>query len=245
MKKKIAAALLVIGVVLSIFVVRKFIFLPPQENPSGVLLAFDDYYPENWEEHFDLFDKYDADVTFFINAAEPTEFCTKAVEKGHEIGFHTKGHTDLRDLTEEEIYEEAIDPIEDFREEGIELTTFAYPYGNYTYTINEQLLQYYKVVRGGWHYELYSKEDAKQGLVEARCMDNANFDSDLRFKLTVNKMLYEARWKEGTVVALYSHGIESGEWCITPERLEYILKRADQLGMEFYTFKDLQQEQVQ
>ena len=53
-------------------------------------------------------------------------------------------------------------------------------------------------------------------------------------------MLYQARWQEGTVVAIYSHGIEYGDWCITPERLEYILKRAKQLNLEFYTFKDLQ-----
>lgn len=241
MKKKVAVVLLILIIAGGIFLVRTFIFLPPQENPSGILLAFDDYYAENWEEHFDLLDEYDANVTFFINAAEPTEFCTKAVERGHEIGFHTKGHVNLREATEEEIYEEAIAPIEVFREKGFELTTFAYPYGDYTDTLNEQLLQYYKVVRGGWHYELNAKEDLKSGLVEARCMDNSYFDSDLHFKLVVNKMLYQARWQEGTVVALYSHGIESGEWCITPERLEYILKRARQLGMEFYTFKDLQE----
>ena len=242
MKKKVITVLLAIGIVLSVMVVRKFIFLPRQENPSGVLFAFDDYYAENWEEHFDLFDEYDADVTFFINSAYPTEFCTEAVERGHEIGFHTIGHVDLTNATEQEIYEEAIEPIEDFREAGFELTTFAYPYGNYTEALNDQLLQYYKVVRGGWQYELNPKEELKSGLVEARCMDNANFDSDLRFKLLVNKMLYQARWQEGTVVALYSHGIESGDWCITPERLEYILKRAKQLGMEFYTFQDLQQD---
>ena len=242
MKKKVITVLLAIGIVLSVMVVRKFIFLPRQENPSGVLFAFADYYAENWEEHFDLFDEYDADVTFFINSAYPTEFCTEAVERGHEIGFHTIGHVDLTNATEQEIYEEAIEPIEDFREAGFELTTFAYPYGNYTEALNDQLLQYYKVVRGGWQYELNPKEELKSGLVEARCMDNANFDSDLRFKLLVNKMLYQARWQEGTVVALYSHGIESGDWCITPERLEYILKRAKQLGMEFYTFQDLQQD---
>ena len=240
MKKKITAILFILVLVAGIFLLRTFVFLPHQKDPSGILLAFDDYYPDNWEQYFDLFDQYDADVTFFINSDQPTEFCKKALERGHEIGFHTVYHLDLRDATEEEIYEEAIAPIEVFREQGIELTSFAYPYGNYTEVTNEILLQYYKVLRGGWHYQLNSKENLKSGLVEARCMDNGNFASDLRFKLTVNKMLYQARWQEGTVVSLYSHGIEHGEWCITPERLEYILKRAKQLDMEFYTFKELQ-----
>ena len=243
MKKKIISILVIFSIILLIVFARIFIFLPPQENPSGLLLSFDDYSPENWEAYFDLFDKYDANVTFFINSfdiTEPTDFCYKAVERGHEIGFHTKYHNSLVDADEEEIYQEAIEPIELFRNAGFPLTTFAYPYGDYTDPLNQQLLQYYKVLRGGWHYQLNSKENLKSGLVEARCLDNANFESDLRFKLSVNKMLYETRWQEGTVVALYSHSIENGEWCITPERLEYVLKRAKQLGLEFYTFEELQ-----
>lgn len=240
MKRKLLSVVLILGFLLLVIIGRIFVFLPPQENPSGILLSFDDYYPDNWEANFDLLDKYDVNVTFFINSLEPTDFCYKAVERGHEIGFHTRFHVDLTDATDEELYENAIEPIEYFRSNGFPLTTFAYPYGNYNDPLNELLLQHYKVLRGGWHYELNSKEDLKTGLVEARCIDNANFDSDLRFKLTINKMLYEARWSEGTVVALYSHGIEAGEWCITPERLEYVLKRAKQLDLEFYTFQELQ-----
>lgn len=240
MKKKVLSVVLILGVLLVLIIGRIFIFLPPQENPSGILLSFDDYYPDNWEANFELFDKYDANVTFFINSLVPTDFCYKAEARGHEIGFHTRFHVDLTDTTDEEIYQNAIEPIEYFRSNGVPLTTFAYPYGNYNDSLNELLLQHYKVLRGGWHYELNAKEDLKSGLVEARCIDNANFDSELRFKLIINKMLYEARWKEGTVVALYSHGIEDGEWCITPERLEYLLKRAKQLDLEFYTFQDLQ-----
>lgn len=240
MKKKLLSIVLILGIAGLVIIGRMFVFLPPQDNPSGILLSFDDYYPENWESYFDLFDEYDVDVTFFINETEPTEFCYNALERGHEIAFHTMYHNDMTDTTPEAVYKEAIEPIEIFREKGIDLTTFAYPYGNYTDPLNEWLLQYYKVLRGGWHYELNAKEDLKSGLVEARCIDNANFESDLRFKLIINKMLYETRWSEGTVVALYSHGIEAGQWCITPKRLEYVLKRAKQLDLEFYTFKDLQ-----
>lgn len=240
MKKKLLRAVLLIGILILFILGRLFIFLPPQDNPSGILLSFDDYYAENWESNFDLFDKYDADVTFFINALFPTDFCYKAIENGHEIGFHTVTHFDLVDEPEDVIYREAIEPIEWFSEGGIEITSFAYPYGKYTDSLNEQLQEHYKILRGGYYYELNSKEDLKSGFIEARCIDNANFESDFRFKLTINKMLYETRWSEGTVVALYSHGIEAGEWCITPERLEYILKRAKQLDLEFYTFKDLQ-----
>lgn len=212
----------------------------PQENPSGVLLAFDDYYEDNWEQYFDLFEEYNAKVTFFINAGEPTEFCYEAMERGHEIGFHTIGHADMEQATEEEIRMEAIEPIETFRKKGIELTSFAYPYGKYTEETNQLLLQYYNVVRGGYYYELVAKENMKKGFVEAKPVDNNIFSSELQFRWVINKMLYAARFQEGMVLPIYSHGIESGEVCITPKRLEYILKKAKKLNLEFYTYKELQ-----
>lgn len=212
----------------------------PQENPSGILLSFDDYYEENWEQNFDLFDEYDANVTFFINAGEPTEFCYKAMERGHEIGFHTTKHVNLVEASEEEIWAEAIAPIEVFRKAGIEFTSFAYPYGASSLELDELLLQHYNVVRGGFLYELMPKEKLKKGYVEAKPIDNEYFSSELQFRWVINKMLYEARFNEGTVVSMYTHGVEWGDWCITPPRLEYILKKAKELNLEFYTYKELQ-----
>lgn len=229
-----------IGMVLLALLGLKIYCKLPQKNPSGVLLAFDDYYEENWEQYLDLFDKYDAKVTFFINAGEPTEFCYKAIERGHEIGFHTIGHIDVEDATAEERWAEAIVPIESFRKKGIELTSFAYPYGAYTEETNEFLLQHYNVVRGGYYYELLPKENLKKGFVEAKPIDNNKFSSELQFWWVINKMLYSARFQEGTVLPIYSHAIESGETCITPERLEYVLKKAREQNLEFYTYKELQ-----
>ena len=210
----------------------------PQKNPSGILLAFDDYYEENWEQQFDLLDEYGAKVTFFINAGEPTEFCYKALERGHEIGFHTIGHVELTSATEEEIWAEAIAPIEAFQAGGIELTSFAYPYGAYNAELNELLLQHYNIVRGGFYFELTPKENLKNGYVEAKPIDNECFTSELQFRWVINKMLYQARFNEGTVVSLYSHGVEWGDWCISPERLEYVLKKAKALNLEFYTYNE-------
>ena len=102
-----------------------------EKNQSGILLAFDDYDTDSWEAAFDLFDEYGVKATFFVNAFGPGDFCAQAKERGHEIGFHTIGHMDLTLLEEEHIIEQAIAPIESFREQGYELTAFAYPYGKY------------------------------------------------------------------------------------------------------------------
>lgn len=144
-------------------------------HQCGIVLAFDDYNASNWEDYFDLFDQYDAKVTFFVNCGEPTDFCYHAVERGHEIGFHTINHVDLKTVSADEVYAQAIAPIEVFREKGFELTSFAYPYGSYNEELNELLLQHYKVLRGAWYYELVGKHQMRNGFVESLSIDNVNY----------------------------------------------------------------------
>lgn len=211
-----------------------------ERNRSGILLAFDDYSPDNWESYFDLFDKYGVKVSFFINAEEPTDFCANAVARGHEIGFHGAEHVRMTEISEEEIIEYAIEPIEVFRQQGYELTSFAYPYGEYTDELNALLLQHYNVVRGAYFYALNPKENLQKGFVESMSIDNVNYESDQHFQETVDMVLSDACRNKGTVVSIYSHAIDGGNWCVAPDRLEYIFQKAEELGLEFYTFKNLQ-----
>ena len=217
-------------------------YLREQErNQSGIVLAFDDYMPENGEQYFDLFDEYDAKVTFFVNAISPTEFCEDARARGHEIGFHTTGHANLTELTEEEVYEQAIAPIEAFREAGFEFTTFAYPYGAYTDELNQLLLQHYNVVRGAFKCEPHVKDYMKRGFVESMSLDNANFESREQYEARIVEILtVMSEAEEGAVVPVYSHAIGDGEWCVTEENLEFLLKKAKEMGLKFYTFQELQ-----
>ena len=206
----------------------------------GIVLAFDDYNPDSWEEQFDLFDKYNAKVTFFVNVYEPTEFCFNAIEHGHEIAYHTAAHVNMTEITEDEIYQQAIAPIEVFREQGIELTTFAYPYGAYNDELNELLVQHYNVLRGAYHYQLVGKHEMRHGFVESLSIDNTNYSSEEEFRDRIDFVLEELSNNKGAVVGLYSHAIADGAWCVTEERLEYILQRAQEMGIQFYTYKELQ-----
>lgn len=209
----------------------------------GIVLAFDDYSADTWEECFDLFDKYNVKVTFFVNAYEPTEFCFKAIERGHEIAYHTAGHVNLREVTEEEIYQQAIAPIEVFREQGIELTTFAYPQGAYNEELNELLLQHYNILRGASYYQVAGKHEMRHGFVESLSIDNTNYSSEEEFRDQIDSILEELSSNTGAVVGLYSHAIaDGGEWCIPEERLEYIFQRAQEMGIQFYTYKELQKD---
>ena len=51
-------------------------------------------------------------------------------------------------------------------------------------------------------------------------------------------MLTEASQNEGTVLSLYSHAIEGGDWCVMPDRLEFLFQKAQELNLKFYTYKD-------
>lgn len=209
-------------------------------DQSGILLAFDDYSPENWEEYLDLFDQYGVKVTFFINVSEPTEFCYEALDRGHEIGFHTVDHIRLTECSEEQIYEQAIAPIELFREKGVELTSFAYPYGSYNEDLNEMLLEHYDIVRGAYFCELNAKHNLRKGFVEAMPLDNVAFETEEQFQERITEVLTEVKNAKGIVVCLYSHTIDGGEWCISEDNLVFLLEKARELGLQFYTYQDLQ-----
>ncbi len=211
------------------------------KNQKGILLAFDDYSAETWEAAFDLFDKYDAKVTFFICATEPTSFCDNAIARGHEIGYHTAGHKNLIGLDKSEFYEQAIAPLEVFEAAGYQLTSFAYPQGAYEDWMNEELLKYYDTLRGAYHYRGVYKKDVKGGFIESRSLDNINYESDEDYQNKVINMLDGlAACDDGTVVSMYSHAIADGSWAITPDRLEFLLREAKKRHFKFYTFQDLQ-----
>lgn len=212
-----------------------------QRDQCGILLAFDDYDAYGWEDCFDLFREYDVKVTFFINAEEPTDFCYHALEEGHEIAFHTLGHVDLTKLTQEEIYQQAIAPIEVFREKGIELTTFAYPYGRYTQELNEMLLEHYRVLRGAFKLEINNKHVLRGGFVESASLDNINFESQEEYEEFITQALTKLKEGKADVLSLYSHAIaEGGDWSVSQDRLRFLFEKAGELGLQFYTFQYLQ-----
>ena len=244
MKKKI---LIFVGVILCLMIgaygalkVYRHIRMEIR-NQKGILLCFDDYSYPTWQDNFDLFDEYGVKVTFFVNVSEPTDFCMEAIERGHEIGFHTEGHVNLKEVSREEFYEQALAPFEEFEELGYEITSFAYPYGAYEDWMNEELLKYYKTTRGAYQYAGYYKESVPGGFIEARSIDNGEFESEEEYKETIDYYLdILCDCNDGTIAALFSHAIDGGAWCISPERLEYLFQEAQKRGLKFYTFKDLQ-----
>jgi peptidoglycan/xylan/chitin deacetylase (PgdA/CDA1 family) len=226
------------------FLETSFLWVPTAGR-AGVLLAFDDDYMENWEMYFDLFDKYGAKVTFFVQGeynGALERFCAEALNRGHDVGYHTVHHTDLRGLSRERFFTEAISGAAAFREHGTPLKSFAYPYGFSSPWMHDELLQHYRILRGyGVTYKLYREEDFRTGYVSSRAIDNTVIKDDEDFARIITAMFRTVKFLGGEwVLPVTTHDISgSASWGITPERLEYVLQTADDLKLEFYRYSDV------
>jgi len=213
----------------------------PQKDSSGILLTFDDDHEETWKKNFDLLDSYNAKATFFVQG-ECSSFCLAALERGHDIGYHTKNHLNLKNVSREVFIRETLSSVESFRKAGIPLYSFAYPYGFFDQWMHEELLKHYSLLRGyGVTFRLYNKTQIRSGFISSRALDNTLFKKDEDFKTAVDTMLRTVKFIGGDfVLPLTTHDISNtASWGIKPERLEYLLKTANDLQLVFYTYKDL------
>jgi len=214
-------------------------------STPGIVLGFDDYYPISWGQHLDLFDKYGVKVTFFVTGNSVTDFMLNIQNRGHEIGYHTINHLDLRKLSEKQFFGETISQTSIFKDAGIELTSFAYPYGVYQLWMHDELLKYYKIVRGSDAFDLkhYTINDMKSGFIDSLSIDNIMYRLAAYnrgdFYHHIDAILKSAK-ENKSIIVLTLHSISDHDWGITPERLEYIFQKSREYGLKFYRFRDFQ-----
>jgi peptidoglycan/xylan/chitin deacetylase (PgdA/CDA1 family) len=210
-----------------------------REDDAGILLSMDDSYEDAWESCFDLFDRYGARLTFFVlGAASP--FCRKALERGHDIGYHSAHHLNLLKVSREVFFEETLEGTESFKNEDIPLSAFAYPYGFWDTWMHRELSGTYKIVRGfGVSFHLYNEESLREGYVASASIDNIIYKSDREFEDAVTLMLRTAKFIGG-ILPLTTHTVaDDAQWGITGRRLEYLLQSAAALKLRFYRYRDL------
>ncbi|GHV62508.1 hypothetical protein AGMMS49587_09550 [Spirochaetia bacterium] len=210
------------------------------EDSAGILLAFDDNYEASWEHYFDLFDRYGARVTFFLQG-EPDPFCAEALRRGHDIGFHTLHHPDLRRVSREVFLAETISPVDAFRQSGVGLSSFAYPFGFSEPWMQEILSGPFGILRGyGTTFRIYDEEAIRAGVISSRAIDNTVIKEDELFDRYVALMFRTLKFLGGDgILPLTTHDIsETAPWGITPRRLEYTLKTARDLNLKFYRYSD-------
>lgn len=235
-----------------------------QKNEStlapGVLLTFDDRHNiHRWTRQLDLFEKYGAHATFFINY--PEKFTQQEIDDlklltaaGMAIGVHGVHHVKSVDYIDEHgaeafLAEEVVPALEALRAIGLEPTSFAYPMSQHDVRTDAALKTLFRHARSG------------KGIPEGKTMAETDLfftpvsevketftlvgrGNDLSSPESIEKHVYPAleRAKQrGEIVVFYSHSIapEGKSHFIRPAVLEMILAKAKELGLKFYTYDDL------
>jgi peptidoglycan/xylan/chitin deacetylase (PgdA/CDA1 family) len=213
-----------------------------REDKAGLLLALDDDYQDVWTEYLDTFDRYGAKITFFVQGRlDP--FCALALSRGHDVGYHSINHLNLPKVSREVFFEETTSDINTFRDAGVPLNSFAYPFGLSESWMHEELLHYFKILRGyGVTFRVYDTAAIQRGYISSKAIDNTLYKQDAGFEAIITLMLRTIKFIGGDIVLpLTTHTISDGaDWGIKPARLEYLLHMADQLKLKFYRYCDFE-----
>lgn len=125
---------------------------------NGIIcFTFDDRNFQGWINAMPIFEKYNAHASFFISGEIDDEALSaiKILYKaGHTIGLHTKNHSDAPEYFEKysaELYfqNEIKEQMQKLKENGIDITSFAYPNNKRTEETDRFLSKYFKRFRAG------------------------------------------------------------------------------------------------
>jgi hypothetical protein len=150
-------------------------------------------------------------------------------------------HLNLLKVSREEFFRETLSEPEAYREAGIPLRSFAYPFGFSEPWMQEALAPAFSVQRGfGVRYRLYNRETVRAGYIVSISIDNIIYKTDEEFEAALGMMLRTLKFIGGdSVVALTSHSIaDEADWGIKARRLEYLFRSARELKLRFYRFGD-------
>lgn len=125
---------------------------------SGVVITFDDDYVDEWYNVNHVLQTYDWKATFFVTRFN--QLSSAKIQKlqelkfeGHEIGHHGLNHLRASEFISAhgatEYLNQEIFPLETLmNNNGLSTTSFSYPYGDRNTTIDNLLLDHFKILRG-------------------------------------------------------------------------------------------------
>lgn len=238
---------------------------PTRLNPvplaqAGVVLTFDDRNFDDWLTALPLLDQYGVKATFFISGPideKALAASRQLIAHGHAIGAHSVHHLSAVDYVREHSLEEylrhEIQPqLDAWSAAGISVTAFAFPRSISDAATERALLKIFRHLRIGGPMapgDLLSSRDpfftplaqvAARGSLPSRGIDYAPTREDRTFAQLDAALTRTAT--RGEILTLYAHGIRhlggKGHF-ITPQALEYLFVKAQELKLTFYTFDQL------
>lgn len=230
------------------------VLIVKNESPkAGVILSFDDAYIDEWYNTNKILKKYDWKATFFvckINTLKHAEIkkLLDLQKQGNEIAAHGLHHynavTFLKNHTIDNYLQEEINPMMSLMHfYGLNVSTFAYPYGARSKALDSELLKKFKIIRGrAFCEEIPSKQNSyyeHSKLIFSFSID----DTHEHFNIPHLLSLLNYAKKNNKILILNSHKTvqkSTADYETTNATLEIICKYVKSNNMKFYTVSDLE-----
>ena len=224
------------------------------DKKGGVLLSFDDYYNPNWNEILPVFNEFGIKATFFC-FGDPKkreglkQFIFLAKAYGMQIGFHTLNHKVMTNMSKDEVYQNAIEPLQDFLDIGVNLTAISLPGGGVpTDTEALQLLKdNFKVVRASGLERVniyYTPVEISKGFIYGASFDQLFFESDESFRNMIKMRLIVAKMTNKIWPGFSHYFLEENEtvsgmrYTVKVENLKYMFKIINALKLESHLYEE-------
>jgi peptidoglycan/xylan/chitin deacetylase (PgdA/CDA1 family) len=232
---------------------------PYRLDKGGVVVTFDDRNFEGWIKAIPLFDKYGVKATFFISGAidrQTLETIGQLQSHGHAIGAHSIKHLGAVEYcqdqsTEDYVRNEILPQVEALKAAGITPTAFAYPGSRNNAATDMALLKIFRHLRTGsgvapgqqisgkGAFFVPADKIGEHGCLCGKGIDYAPTKEDRTYEQLDGALARAAKNHE--IIVFYAHGLSpSGKGHhVTPEALEHIFQKAQELQLMFYTFDQL------
>ena len=220
---------------------------------GGVVLTFDDTFVDQWDS-LDRYisNTYDWKATFFVArfysfGAPATKKLLDLQNKGHEIGYHGTHHIDavkyLSGHSIEEYADYELSDLSAMKDSGLNLTSFAYPYGSNNQSTDDYLLKIFSKLR--------CVDAGGEAPDKSNCYYNGSsieyavaIDEDTKYA-TINyitKLLQYARDNNKILILLAHNPLVKPDGTghqVAYSTIQYICKYASENKMRMLRFKDL------
>jgi len=253
MPKPISIKLIFISLLIGFF----FYSCSPNKNftkpyQPGVVITFDDYYINEWCAADAKLSSYKWKATFFVSnlpllKKSDYDNLRKLKKNGHEIGGHGYNHLNAKEYTKTNgkskyITLEITPLIETLKNEGLPISSFAYPFGANNQTLNFELKKYFKIIR--------STSVGKPKIEENSNFYNGTFhqkgigiDGNYKhFTLDYIKEVLAYARRNNKIVILYAHKPvqkSTSTYEVELKTLEMICQFVVSNQMKFYTLQEL------
>ena len=225
------------------------------KGPGAVVLTFDDDYINEWFTADSVFSDYDWKATFCVarystlTDDEKRRLITLQ-DNGHEIASHGSKHLRaaeyLSDHTMKNYLNEEIFPsLNSMVNDGIDISSFVYPYGSRSVETDLTLFKYFSVLRStSWKHSTINSQKCfvKKGFDEMTVYALGTDSHYDYFSADFSLSLLKYANQEDLAVILYGHKIaidDTTKYVTSYKTLHDICGFAQQNEMQFLTLKDL------